>query len=43
MAEVESLVNIRNEARGALLTAVDDFLQEVDKLPINERLDRLKV
>uniref|UniRef100_A0A8C1D3N2 Serine/threonine kinase 31 n=1 Tax=Cyprinus carpio carpio TaxID=630221 RepID=A0A8C1D3N2_CYPCA len=42
MAEVESLVNIRNEARGALLTAVDDFLQEVDKLPINERLDRLK-
>ncbi|XP_042628272.1 serine/threonine-protein kinase 31-like isoform X3 [Cyprinus carpio] len=42
MVEVESLVNIRNEARGALLTAVDDFLQEVDKLPINERLDRLK-
>ncbi|XP_016413986.1 serine/threonine-protein kinase 31 isoform X1 [Sinocyclocheilus rhinocerous] len=42
MAEVESLVNIRNEARGALLAAVDDFLQEVDKLPINERLDRLK-
>ncbi|RXN33391.1 serine threonine- kinase 31 isoform X1 [Labeo rohita] len=42
MAEVESLVNSRNEARGALLAAVDDFLQEVDKLPINERLDRLK-
>ncbi|KAK2903315.1 hypothetical protein Q8A67_008028 [Cirrhinus molitorella] len=42
MVEVELLVNIRNEARGALLSAVDDFLQEVDKLPINERLDRLK-
>ncbi|XP_059363471.1 serine/threonine-protein kinase 31-like isoform X1 [Carassius carassius] len=42
MVEVESLVNIRNEARGALLAAVDDFLQEVDKLPINERLHRLK-
>lgn len=43
MAEIESLVNSRNKARGALLAALDDFLQEVDKLPINERLDKLKV
>ncbi|KAK9960598.1 hypothetical protein ABG768_008444 [Culter alburnus] len=42
MAEIEPLVNSRNEARGALLAAVDDFLQEVDKLPINERLNKLK-
>ncbi|XP_073702696.1 serine/threonine-protein kinase 31 [Garra rufa] len=42
MADIESLVNIRNEARGVLLSAVDDFLQEVDKLPINKRMDRLK-
>ncbi len=43
MAEVEPLVNSRNEARGALLSAVDDFLQGMDKLPIGERLDKLKV
>ncbi|ROL49884.1 Serine/threonine-protein kinase 31 [Anabarilius grahami] len=42
MAEIEPLVNSRNEARGALLAAVDDFQQEVDKLPINERLNKLK-
>uniref|UniRef100_A0A673HYP7 Serine/threonine kinase 31 n=1 Tax=Sinocyclocheilus rhinocerous TaxID=307959 RepID=A0A673HYP7_9TELE len=39
---IESLVNSRNEARGALLSAADDFLQEVDKLPIGDRLDKLK-
>jgi len=43
MAEIESLVNSRNEARGPLLAAVDQFLTDVDKLPINERLDKLKV
>ncbi|KAF4103466.1 hypothetical protein G5714_016349 [Onychostoma macrolepis] len=42
VAEVELLVNSRNEGRGALLSAVDFFLQEVDKLPIGERLDKLK-
>ncbi|XP_067305868.1 serine/threonine-protein kinase 31-like [Pseudorasbora parva] len=42
MAEMESLVKSRNEARDALLAAIDDFLQEVDKLSINERLDKLK-
>ncbi len=41
--EVEPLVTSRNEVRGALLSAVDDFLQEVDKLPVGERLDKLKV
>lgn len=43
VVEVEALVNSRNEACGALLSAVHDFLQEVDKLPIGERLDKLKV
>lgn len=42
MVEIESLVNSRNEARDALLAAIDDFLQEVGKLPVNERLDKLK-
>lgn len=43
MGEMERLVNSRNEARSDLSAAVDDFLQEVDKLPVSERLERLTV
>lgn len=42
ITEIQPLVNSRNEARGALLLAVDDFLQEVDKFPVSERANRLK-
>ncbi|XP_056617631.1 serine/threonine-protein kinase 31-like isoform X2 [Triplophysa dalaica] len=41
MGEMECLVNRRNEARAALSVSVDDFLQEVDELPVNARLERL--
>ncbi|KAI7807028.1 serine/threonine-protein kinase 31-like [Triplophysa rosa] len=41
MGEMECLVNSRNEARAALSASVDDFLQEVDELPVNARLERL--
>ncbi|XP_043117691.1 serine/threonine-protein kinase 31-like [Puntigrus tetrazona] len=42
IAEVEPLVNSRDEARGSLLSAVENFLQEVDKLPVGGRLNKLK-
>ncbi|KAA0703026.1 Serine/threonine-protein kinase 31 [Triplophysa tibetana] len=41
MGEMECLVNRRNEARAVLSVSVDDFLQEVDELPVNARLERL--
>lgn len=43
MGEMECLVNRRNEARAALSVSVDDFLQEVEELPVNARLERLTV
>ncbi|TRY94305.1 hypothetical protein DNTS_030385 [Danionella cerebrum] len=41
-SEIESLVSARNEARTSFSAALEDFLQEVDKLPITERLNKLK-
>lgn len=43
MGEMERLVNSRDESRAALSAAVDDFLQEVDELPVIARLERLTV
>ncbi|KAK1795245.1 hypothetical protein P4O66_010425 [Electrophorus voltai] len=40
--EIQDLVNSRNQFRRALLTAIDDFLREVDNLPIGERLESLQ-
>ncbi|XP_066538739.1 serine/threonine-protein kinase 31-like isoform X2 [Hoplias malabaricus] len=39
---LEDLVKIRNQTRGVLLTAINDFFLEVDILPIAERLETLK-
>ncbi|XP_076826806.1 serine/threonine-protein kinase 31 [Brachyhypopomus gauderio] len=40
--ELENLVNSRNRFRSTLLTMIDDFLREVDTLPMRERLESLK-
>ncbi|KAL7887538.1 hypothetical protein AOLI_G00052590 [Acnodon oligacanthus] len=40
--ELEDLVKSRNQSRGFLLSAINDFLQEVDSLPISQRLESLK-
>ncbi|XP_055066329.2 serine/threonine-protein kinase 31 [Misgurnus anguillicaudatus] len=42
IGEMKGLVNIRDEARAALLAAVDDFQREVDRLTIKARWERLK-
>lgn len=42
-AELEDLVNSRNQARSVLLAAIDDFLLVVGSLPISDRLNTLKV
>ncbi|XP_072534834.1 serine/threonine-protein kinase 31 [Salminus brasiliensis] len=39
---LEDLVKSRNQACSVLLTAINDFLLEVDSLPISERLESLK-
>ncbi|XP_017344903.1 serine/threonine kinase 31 isoform X1 [Ictalurus punctatus] len=41
-AELEDLVNSRNQARSVLLAAIDDFLLVVGSLPISDRLNTLK-
>uniref|UniRef100_W5N0Z9 Serine/threonine kinase 31 n=1 Tax=Lepisosteus oculatus TaxID=7918 RepID=W5N0Z9_LEPOC len=40
--ELRDLIGRRNEARRALVEAIDDFLLEADRLPIAERMDTLK-
>ncbi|KAI4887877.1 hypothetical protein NFI96_015089, partial [Prochilodus magdalenae] len=40
--ELEDLVKSRNQSCGLLLTAINDFLMEVDNLPISKRLESLK-
>ncbi|XP_036434055.1 serine/threonine-protein kinase 31-like [Colossoma macropomum] len=40
--ELEDLVKSRNQSRGFLLTAINDFFLEVDSLPISQRLESLK-
>ncbi|KAI5619065.1 serine/threonine-protein kinase 31 [Silurus asotus] len=40
--ELEDLVSRRNQARGVLLTAIDDYLEIVASLPITERMNTLK-
>ncbi|XP_061106171.1 serine/threonine kinase 31 isoform X2 [Conger conger] len=40
--ELVDLIDHRNKVRCALVTAVDDYIQEVDGLPISERMDMLE-
>ncbi|XP_064204999.1 serine/threonine kinase 31 isoform X2 [Anguilla rostrata] len=40
--ELADLIERRNEMRCALVAAVDDYIQEVDGLPISERMDMLE-
>uniref|UniRef100_A0A3B1IQV6 Serine/threonine kinase 31 n=1 Tax=Astyanax mexicanus TaxID=7994 RepID=A0A3B1IQV6_ASTMX len=40
--ELEDLMKSRNQACSVLLTVINDFLLEVDSLPISERLESLK-
>ncbi|XP_048882562.1 serine/threonine kinase 31 [Brienomyrus brachyistius] len=40
--DLEELIAKRNGVRGTLAVAVDDFIQEVDGLPISKRMDTLE-
>lgn len=41
--DLEELIEKRNGVRRMLALAVDDFIQEVDGLPISKRMDTLEV
>ncbi|KAJ8354465.1 hypothetical protein SKAU_G00220320 [Synaphobranchus kaupii] len=40
--ELVDLIDLRNKVRCALVATVDDYIQEVDGLPISERMDMLE-